>query len=287
MAATGQPLVSLGLATYNSAAHLIPALDSILALEWTNWRLYISDDGSTDSTADICRDYAAREPRITFHQQPENMGAVDNLGHVARVAEGKYFMWTGPDDLWEPDLLTRLVPLLEADPDLVIACCGIERIDGDGQRLFTYNTDHPDTGRLADPVDRIRTALRHSQPNVTETLIRTSALHQTAIYRQGVVPEDSFLLVELSVLGGIRGVPDILFHKRSGGQNASQADAHFRQGRRLEAARRAIGELDLTPEQARAVFREWKRARLKTRLAGYRSMQLLKKTIEAAGFKVR
>jgi glycosyltransferase involved in cell wall biosynthesis len=58
------PRVSIGLPAYNGEWYLAPALDSLLAQDFDDFELLISDNASTDGTGDISRDYAARDPRI-------------------------------------------------------------------------------------------------------------------------------------------------------------------------------------------------------------------------------
>lgn len=124
------PLVTIGLPVYNGARSLSDALDSLLATQYPNVELVISDNASTDATPDICRAYAARDPRIRVVTQPVNRGALANFRAVLKEARGSYFMWASDDDQWHPDFIGTLVAELEAHPAASIAMCATERLDG-------------------------------------------------------------------------------------------------------------------------------------------------------------
>src|SRR5688572_3563508 len=72
------PLVSIGLAVYNGEKYLREAIDSILAQTFTDYELIISDNASTDSTPEICQEYAARDLRIRYHRNATNIGGANN-----------------------------------------------------------------------------------------------------------------------------------------------------------------------------------------------------------------
>jgi len=70
------PKVSVLVPTYNYARFLPEAIESILAQEFTDYELIVSDDASTDDSADIIRPYAARDSRIRAEFHPANLGMV-------------------------------------------------------------------------------------------------------------------------------------------------------------------------------------------------------------------
>lgn len=126
------PLVSIGMFAYNEARFLRASLDSLLAQDYANFELIISDNCSTDATEAICREYAARDPRIQYHRQASNIGSAANSIHVLNLATGKYFMWASGHDLWSPTLLSRCAALLESHPSAALACASADWIDEEG-----------------------------------------------------------------------------------------------------------------------------------------------------------
>ena len=102
------PKVSIGLPVYNGESFLHEALDSLLGQTFEDFELIISDNASTDSTADIVARYEAVDSRIKYFRQPENIGAHENFLFVLSKARAKLFMWASHDDIWEENWLEVL-----------------------------------------------------------------------------------------------------------------------------------------------------------------------------------
>jgi glycosyltransferase involved in cell wall biosynthesis len=111
------PQISIGMPVYNGAASLPTALDAMLAQTFTAFEIIISDNGSTDATETIAREYAARDPRIRYIRQPVNLGATPNFRFVMDRASAPYFMWAACDDVRSPDFLAENIAFLDAHPD--------------------------------------------------------------------------------------------------------------------------------------------------------------------------
>ena len=77
-----KPRVSIGLPVCNGENYLKQALDSIMAQTYTDFELIISDNASTDRTAQICKEYANRDPRIRYYRNEKNLGAARNFNYV-------------------------------------------------------------------------------------------------------------------------------------------------------------------------------------------------------------
>ena len=72
------PKVSIGMPVYNGEGFIHKALDSVQAQTFSDFELIISDNASTDATAEICKEYERRDKRIQYIRQPKNMGALFN-----------------------------------------------------------------------------------------------------------------------------------------------------------------------------------------------------------------
>lgn len=125
-------LVTIGLITFNGAPTIRRAIDSLLAQTYKNFELLISDNASTDKTADICREYAARDPRIRYIRQEKNLGAAGNLYFAPHAARGEYFMWAADDDWWDKTFVETLVSALERHPEYGIAMSSYNLVNPDG-----------------------------------------------------------------------------------------------------------------------------------------------------------
>jgi len=105
------PQVSIGLPVYNGAKFIQEALDSLLAQSFTNFELIISDNASTDESEAICQKYVARDLRIRYVRQTENLGAIANFKFVLDEAVGEYFMWAAADDVWDKQWIEELLSI--------------------------------------------------------------------------------------------------------------------------------------------------------------------------------
>ena len=114
------PKVSIGMPVYNGEKYIREALDSLLAQTFTDFELIISDNASTDGTEAICREYAARDPRIRYVRQSENRGPTANFHFVLDEAVGEYFMWAAYDDLWGNHFLAQALGRMNS-PDVGFA----------------------------------------------------------------------------------------------------------------------------------------------------------------------
>ena len=130
------PRVSIGLPLFNAENNLDTALDSLLSQTYTDFELIISDNGSDDRTAEICKDYMRCDPRIRYERQAKNMGLHWNLNRVAQMADGHYFKWSAADVVHAPDFLERCVAVLELDATIVCCHTRADYIDAQGNRLF-------------------------------------------------------------------------------------------------------------------------------------------------------
>ena len=93
------PRVSIGLPVYNGEKFLAATLNSILAQDFEDFELIISDNASNDRTQEICEAYARRDARISYSRLPENLGAARNYNRVFALSAGEFFKWAPHDDL--------------------------------------------------------------------------------------------------------------------------------------------------------------------------------------------
>ena len=112
--------VDILLATYNGEKYLSQQLDSLLAQTYTNFRLIISDDMSTDSTTEILKEYVQKDKRIIVYTHDKNLGVVSNFEFLLTKVENKYYMFCDQDDIWNEDKIDKTMKKLqESNADLV------------------------------------------------------------------------------------------------------------------------------------------------------------------------
>lgn len=124
-----RPQVSVGMPVYNGEATLRPALESLLEQTYADLEIIVSDNASSDATETICREYAARDPRIRYFRQPANVGAARNFKAVLDRAGAPFFMWAACDDTRSSNFVEVNLAFLKSHPDYVASCSPV-RFEG-------------------------------------------------------------------------------------------------------------------------------------------------------------
>ena len=125
-------LISIVLPIYNGEKYMRQSIDSVLAQTYQNWELLIMDDGSTDQTANIAREYVSRDARISYYKNPQNLRLPRNLNRGFSLAKGAYLTWTSDDNYYYPKALeTMYFALKEGKKEFAFASCDV--IDGEGK----------------------------------------------------------------------------------------------------------------------------------------------------------
>jgi glycosyltransferase involved in cell wall biosynthesis len=207
---SARPLVSVGMPVYNEVRFIAAAIGSLLEQTYSNLELIISDNGSTDGTGEISESFALRDGRVRYVRNPRNIGATQNFANAQALATGKYFMWAGGHDLWDPDLVEKSVQALESHPDAVVATASCRWIDGAGAPL-ARESGWTDTRGMSS-VERFFTIMWGNMHPILG-LMRLDALRQTSGVRAGM-GADLLLLSELALLGHFLHVPTTAWCRR-------------------------------------------------------------------------
>jgi glycosyltransferase involved in cell wall biosynthesis len=119
------PRVSVLTPFFNAEKFLTETIESVLAQDFSDFELLLVDDGSTDASTAIARDYAKRHPsRIRFleHEGHRNRGASASRNLGLREARGEFVALLDADDVWMPNKLSEQVKIMEAHPQLGMVC---------------------------------------------------------------------------------------------------------------------------------------------------------------------
>lgn len=130
------PAVSVLVPVFNGQPFLAECLDSVLAQDFPNFELLISDDGSTDDSPALIERFARRDPRVRWWRNPRNLGIGGNFNAPLRAARAEYIKYVLQDDkLLDPSALRRLVAALESDPSVSLVVSAAQLIDGQSRPL--------------------------------------------------------------------------------------------------------------------------------------------------------
>lgn len=149
-------LVSVIMPTYNCAAFICEAVDSVLAQTLTDWELEIVDDCSTDETFEVLQPYLHKYPNIHYYCLEKNGGPAVARTEAIRRANGKYIAFFDSDDLWHPEKLERQIKFME-ETGAKFSCTAYSQMDehGNSLGLVCYppeKTDYSKMLRLSNPI---------------------------------------------------------------------------------------------------------------------------------------
>jgi glycosyltransferase involved in cell wall biosynthesis len=142
------PTVSVCIPTYNAARYLPAAIVSVLAQDFSDFEVVVSDDASDDETPSICRSYT--DPRFRATRSEQRLGQSGNWNQCLDLANGEYVLLLHADDQLLPGYLERAVTVLDAHQDVGLVHCAVEHVDERDrplavQQLFKEdNVDHDD-----------------------------------------------------------------------------------------------------------------------------------------------
>ena len=92
------PKLAIGIPVYNGENYLGETLDLLLRQTYGDFEIIVSDNCSTDRTAELCLDYAAKDQRILYTKTERNIGGSPNFNRVFTLARSPYFTWKAHDD---------------------------------------------------------------------------------------------------------------------------------------------------------------------------------------------
>ena len=119
----GTPLVSVIVPVYNVLPYLREALDSVVNQTYRNLEIIVIDDGSTDSSGDVCDEYATQDKRVTVvHQENRGLSAARNVG--LDIMSGSIIAYLDPDDAYIPTFIEELLTSLTDERADIAICRG-------------------------------------------------------------------------------------------------------------------------------------------------------------------
>lgn len=131
------PLVTIGIPTYNRCKLIQQTLQSALSQDYPSIEIIISDNASTDNTAEICKSFCKLYSNLTYFRQSSNRGSAKNFNTVLEMAKGSYFMWLGDDDWIDKNYITECMKVLSMDPDAVIVAGQVKYYGINDRYLYT------------------------------------------------------------------------------------------------------------------------------------------------------
>lgn len=128
-----EPLVSVVIPSYNIEKFIIDALESVKKQTYQNFEVIVVDDGSTDGTKDLIRQFLSDQRFKLIEQKNSGPAAARNLGVCH--SKGEFIAFLDGDDEWVPDKLQKQLGMFRSDPTLDIVGTNYSFMEEDGQNM--------------------------------------------------------------------------------------------------------------------------------------------------------
>ena len=202
----GQPQVSVVIPVWNGERYLREAIESVRSQNIDGLEIILVDDGSTDATGAILRDYT-HDCRIRVHRQT-NQGLVAALNVGLRIAQAKYIARLDADDVCMPGRLATQLQFLERHPGVLAVGGAIEMIDEHGHSK----------GRRGYPVGQVAATsgmLKGCTLAHPAVMMRKDAVQKAGGYRAAFKhAEDYDLWLRLIEHGPVDNLEDVMIKYR-------------------------------------------------------------------------
>jgi len=209
------PLVTVGLPLYSGGTTLAGAIEGILAQDFRDFELIVSDHGRDPFVEEVARHYEKMDHRVRFVQSDDRGDylGVHNLARMIEFSESPYFMWASWDDRVAPFFISRCLSVLEKDEAVALAYPRSYVFDREG-KVLGYGADALKADS-DDPAERYLNVIRDlKQCNAFYGLFRRPLMRKTRSLRMKAYAHDNLFLAEISLLGKIVQIDDVLFYRR-------------------------------------------------------------------------
>lgn len=230
---TDSPIVSVVMPVYNSIRYLAECIESLLGQTFTAFEVLAFDDGSSDGSLELLREYAARDDRLKVFER-NHCGYTPHLNAGIRIANGEFLARMDSDDVCVGHRFETQVAYLKENSAIVAVGAWYDFIDSSGRAFATYCTPeaHAD-------IDQLHLRGLGGTIGHPTLMARTSAMRAVGGYRPDFEPaEDLDLFLRLGELGELANVPERLLAYRV----HDAATSSQRRAKQLDANRRILGE---------------------------------------------
>ena len=151
-------MISVAMTTYNGAQYIIEQLDSIRLQTRKVDEIVIIDDGSSDQTMELVRNYSAKYPEcmIRLEQNETNLGYKKNFQKAISLCKGDITFLCDQDDCWFDNKVEKMCGLLEKHPEIGIVSSAFIQMDGQGnkgERKSAYQRKLTDEALVCVPIE--------------------------------------------------------------------------------------------------------------------------------------
>lgn len=202
------PDITVLMSVFNGESWLSESIKSVLNQTFSSFEFIIVDDGSTDNSVAIIKQYQLQDPRIQLIAKL-NSGLADSLNQGILVARGKWIARLDADDICEPNRLESQITFAQQNPDVVFVGSGHSIINSDGnvEGVHYYPTSHE---QLLSNLIAIRKYPAHSSAFYKTEVVRSLGGYRPRMKRS----QDWDLWLRTSEMGNLASLRDPLIRLR-------------------------------------------------------------------------
>ena len=233
----GIPRVSVIIPVYNVEKYLRECLDSIVNQTLREIEIICVDDGSTDGSPEILREYGEKDCRITIISQ-KNRGISSARNHGADIASGEYFYFMDGDDILERDALSRLYQLSEEKSLDVLYFDGesffeTEELKEIKKNYITYYARKGDYSRVMTGPQMLHEMIAMDEYRSSLCLQFISSVHyrqENLRFEEGIIGEDNIFTFQcIMPAHRVYHMKEAFFHRRVRGNSVMTSAGKFEQ----------------------------------------------------------
>jgi len=213
----GDPLVTIGIPTFNQPEYLRRAIQSVLSQTFSSFELIIVDDCSSHTTRQTVRLFD--DKRVHYIRLRENVRPPRSWNVAARAAKGRYFAILPHDDFWEPNFLGVMVNEFLKNESVGFVQCNFNRVDKDEYKIDSPR-DQIKVRRTLFGVEAVRWQLERLWCNPAAVLLDVKHLRAAGYWSEHYW-DDWAILIKLAFRFGFATVPSVLSNVRSHDANLS------------------------------------------------------------------
>jgi glycosyltransferase involved in cell wall biosynthesis len=211
-----EPLVSVGIPTFNRAAKLARAAESVLAQTHAAIELVISDNASSDDTESLCRELADNDTRVKYLRSPSNRGPTANFNALFEEMGGDYVMLLSDDDWLEREYVARCLAELIDRPELALVCGRARYLRGESVVREGVDMQLVDES----PARRVIEYLRDVDENGAFYGLMPRAVLKRAAPMRNAVGNDWLLVAAVAAQGKVATLLTTAINRELGGTSA-------------------------------------------------------------------
>lgn len=237
---TEKPEITVLMSVFNGQKYLKEAIESILNQTFRNFELLIINDGSSDSSEQIVRSYT--DHRIKFVINEKNQGLPFSLNRGIELSRGDYIARMDCDDISLPTRLEKQLAFMKANSNIVACGTWIKSIGDKGGYTNKF---------LSDPNEikanlLFNTSLAHPSVMMKKNALLKSNLRYNVEHLHF---EDYALWVELSKIGNLSNIPEILLLYRLHRDSVSHEHGQEQKNGASDIRKRQLEALGLEPDE--------------------------------------